>query len=194
MLKKLSILIILLAALAACTPDETAEPAELPPAESTSESAVNPVEEPVEEPKDDEESNSNGPESGQSENPDVITVDPSGSVDLGEVSSEAPSEEDGDLIVQPAPGVPDPEVKMTQIASQHLADWLGIDIGEVTFVEAIAQDWPDSSLGCPSPDALYAAVITPGYEIILEAEGQSYTYHTDSVEQVVLCIDGLPAE
>jgi hypothetical protein len=41
---------------------------------------------------------------------------------------------------------------------------------------------------------LYAAVITPGYQITLEAEGQSYIYHTDMVETVVLCVDGRPAE
>jgi hypothetical protein len=166
---------LLLLTIIGCTPDETADPAQLPPAPSTSDATPNPVEEPVDDPV-------------------VTVVAPSGSVDLGQLTPEAASEEDGELIVQPAPGVPNPEVQMIQIASQHLADRLGIDIGEVTFVEAAAQDWPDSSLGCPSPDLLYAAVITPGYDITLEAQGQSYSYHTDTVENVVLCIDGLPAD
>jgi hypothetical protein len=181
MIKKTIVLIVLLIAIIGCTPDEPAEPAELPPAEATSDAAVNPVEE---------------PEDGQSEsqNPDLTIVPPSGSVDLGQITPDAASEGDGDLVVQPAPGIPDPEIAMVQLASQDLADRLGLDIGEITFVEAAEQDWPDSGLGCPSPDELYAAVITPGYQITLEAEGESYLYHTDKVENVVLCVDGQPAD
>jgi hypothetical protein len=41
---------------------------------------------------------------------------------------------------------------------------------------------------------MYAAVITPGFEITLEAQDQSYIYHTDTGDTVVLCIDGRPAE
>jgi hypothetical protein len=64
----------------------------------------------------------------------------------------------------------------------------------VTLVASEATEWPDSGLGCPSPDALYLTVITPGYRITLEAEGQTYVYHTDRLENVVLCVDGRPAE
>jgi hypothetical protein len=34
---------------------------------------------------------------------------------------------------------------------------------------------------------MYAQVITPGYLIILAAEGQQYEYHTDQAANVVLC-------
>jgi hypothetical protein len=33
---------------------------------------------------------------------------------------------------------------------------------------------------------MYAQVITPGYRIVLEADGKTYTYHT-SQSHVVLC-------
>ncbi|MFZ0543813.1 MAG: hypothetical protein WAM60_00145 [Candidatus Promineifilaceae bacterium] len=183
MTRKIIIPLILLTLLIiGCTPEESAD---LPTAESTSESAVNPIEEPVESATP-EASNNAG-------NTDIITVDPAGSVDLGQITPDADSS--GDLVVQPAPGAPGLEAEaVIQLSIQALAGRLGIDAGEITLLEVAPQDWPDSSLGCPSPDQLYAAVITPGYEITLEAQGQSYSYHTDKTENVILCIDGRPAE
>jgi len=40
----------------------------------------------------------------------------------------------------------------------------------------------------------YAQVETPGYMILLEAGGQSYNYHTDAIETVVLCDAKAPGE
>lgn len=177
MMKKIIALAILLLIIGGCTPDES-QTADLPPAENTSESAVNPVEEPV---------------ADETQSPGETSVAPSDSVNLGEITPE-PAQEDGDLIVQPAPGIPDPEVKMVQLASEQLAERLGVDIGEITLVEAVSRDWPDSGLGCPSPDLIYAAVITPGYQITLEAEGETYIYHTDTGDNAVLCVDGQPAD
>jgi hypothetical protein len=187
MKKKILALTVLLLLVAGCTPEATNESADSPAAESTTESALNPIEENM------EESNEPDGEEAEGTNPDVTTVPPSGSVDLGQLTPDAGTE-DGDLIVQPAPGIPDPEAQMVQLAGEALAERLGIDIGEVTLVEAVSMEWPDAGLGCPSPDFMYAAVITPGYQITLEAQGQSYTYHTDTVENAVLCVDGQPAE
>jgi hypothetical protein len=184
MLKKIITLTMLAMLIIGCTPGENSQSADLPPAENTSESAVNPVEEAVD--------NDNG--LGVVVNPDTTLVAPSGSVDLDDLPTPVDTDEAANVIVQPAPGIPDPEVKMVQLAAEDLAERLSIDIGEVTLVEAISKDWPDSGLGCPSPDLIYAAFITPGFEIVLEAEGQNYTYHTDTAETVVLCVDGQPAE
>jgi hypothetical protein len=183
MIKKLIALTIVTLFIIGCTPDETTQP------------AANPVEEAVENSEIEETVESAVPDSDQGEpaNPDVTIVDPSGSVDLGQLTPEPPTE-DGELIIQPAPGVPDPEVMMVQLAGEDLAERLNIDISEVTLVEVIAQEWPDSSLGCPDPNFMYLTVITPGFQILLEAQGQSYTYHTDMVQNVVLCVDGRPAE
>jgi hypothetical protein len=49
------------------------------------------------------------------------------------------------------------------------------------------QQWSDTSLGCPQEGFMYAQVITPGYLIVLEAQGQTYEYHTDTQANVVLC-------
>jgi hypothetical protein len=48
-------------------------------------------------------------------------------------------------------------------------------------------DWSDTSLGCPEPGMMYAQVITPGFLVMIEAEGQQYEYHTDESRFVVLC-------
>jgi hypothetical protein len=45
----------------------------------------------------------------------------------------------------------------------------------VDTVQAV--NWPDSSIGCPKPDVAYLQVVTPGYKVILRAEGQIYTVH-----------------
>ena len=48
-----------------------------------------------------------------------------------------------------------------------------------TLVALEPVDWPNTSLGCPEPDMLYAQVITPGFRLVFEYEGQQYEYHTD---------------
>ena len=40
-------------------------------------------------------------------------------------------------------------------------------------------EWGDASLGCPKPDVMYAQVITPGFRLVFEYEGQQHEYHTD---------------
>jgi hypothetical protein len=60
-----------------------------------------------------------------------------------------------------------------------LADRLGIDEADVSVVSVEFTEWSDTSLGNPQPGFLYAQVITPGFNIVLEANGQSYEYHTD---------------
>jgi hypothetical protein len=54
----------------------------------------------------------------------------------------------------------------------------------VKSVEAV--EWPNTSLGCPQPGMMYLQVITPGFRIVLTANGQDYDYHT-TMEQALLC-------
>lgn len=60
-----------------------------------------------------------------------------------------------------------------------LANQLGIDSSEVTVTSSEAVEWPDACLGVTLEDEMCAQVITPGYIIVLSANGSSYTYHTD---------------
>lgn len=60
------------------------------------------------------------------------------------------------------------------------AEQLGVPADDISVVSVEAMEWPDSSLGCPQPDMIYAAVITPGYQVTIEAQGTTYAVHTDS--------------
>lgn len=112
-------------------------------------------------------------------------------VDLSQLTPQPPA--DTTPRVMPAPGVPDPLVALVQKVSLDLSGRLGIDVSEVEWVSTEEVDWRDSSLGCPEPGVGYLTVMTPGYQITLQAQGQLYDYHTDLKERFVLCVDGRPA-
>ncbi|MDY6877650.1 MAG: hypothetical protein SWK90_15820 [Chloroflexota bacterium] len=114
---------------------------------------------------------------------------------------EATPEVGPDTPVQPAPDdspLPEPRVSpilpppgspaesMTAVA--HLAAELDISPDEVSVLSSTPVEWSDASLGCPQPGMMYAQVITPGYQFILEARGEQYEIHTDRTgRSVVLC-------
>ena len=58
---------------------------------------------------------------------------------------------------------------------------------QIKSVEKV--DWNDSSLGAPEEGMVYLQVITPGFKLVLEAEGELYTYHTSN-DRVVF-VEGL---
>ena len=72
-------------------------------------------------------------------------------------------------------------------AKANLAWQTGIETSQITVVEAESVEWPNSSLGCPQPDMMYAQVVTPGYRIVLQVEDKTYVYHTDQSQTVVPC-------
>jgi hypothetical protein len=91
-------------------------------------------------------------------------------------------------IAEPAPSVGEPtvpaEAAEVTLVKGDLARQLGIAVDQIQVVSIKAVDWPDTSLGCPKPNMFYAEVITPGFEIILEANGQEYAYHAGGGEYV----------
>ena len=72
-------------------------------------------------------------------------------------------------------------------AKDDLAQRLSISITEINLVEAVEVEWSNSSLDCPQPDMDYLDVITPGYRILLEANGSQYEYHSNRDAYVVYC-------
>lgn len=71
--------------------------------------------------------------------------------------------------------------------TDDLAKRLDIESVEIQVVQVEEVQWRDSSLGCPQEGEMYLQVITPGFRIVLEAQGQQYEYHTDSGGRFVLC-------
>jgi hypothetical protein len=88
---------------------------------------------------------------------------------------------------QPIVGPPAP---LLDRARQDLARRLGVSAAQVTVAEASPMTWSSLALGCPAPGIAYAAVETPGFQLVLDVFGQRYTYNTDTRETFVLCVQG----
>ena len=90
-------------------------------------------------------------------------------------------------MTEPVSSLTPAEARVLEMAKQELAQRTGIDPSRIVVRRVEAVEWRDSSLGCPTPGKAYAQVITPGYRIVLEAQGQSYELHSDQGTRVVLC-------
>jgi hypothetical protein len=92
--------------------------------------------------------------------------------------------------VEPAPAV----LPAASEARKALAEKLGLTPEQIEVIEAEEVEWPDPCLGVPEPDELCAMVITPGYRVVLEAEGQRYELRTDLTGETVRMDRSNPAE
>jgi hypothetical protein len=85
--------------------------------------------------------------------------------------------------------VPDDAV---QAATGDLAKALGVSQDQVSLVSSTIIEWPDSCLGIQQPNIACAQIVTPGYLILLEANGHRYEYHSDAAgDQVIPATFGL---
>ena len=64
-------------------------------------------------------------------------------------------------------------------ARRRLSRRLGAPEAQVSIREIERVDWPNACLGAASSDEVCAAVITPGFRIVLEARSQEHVYHSD---------------
>jgi hypothetical protein len=133
---------------------------------------------------------------------DPITVEEEWEVepatgDRSEAGDPTQVEEERDMVgagqEAPAPDMRDPLARLVEQARQILAERISVADGEVSVTSTEDVAWSDSSLGCPDPERMYAQVITPGYRIVLEAGGETYTFHASEQGELVLCgADGTP--
>ena len=72
-------------------------------------------------------------------------------------------------------------------AKEDLAQRLSISPDQISLVQATGVVWPNSSMGCPQPGMEYLQVPEDGTLIILQAEGNSYEYHTGGKRGLFLC-------
>lgn len=96
------------------------------------------------------------------------------------VTSDAPSVEPG------ASGEVSLPASITDPIVADAATQLGVDPAAVTVVDAHAETWPDSSLGCPEPGMMYTQSLVDGYQVIVEANGTQLDYR-GSADQFFLC-------
>jgi hypothetical protein len=102
-----------------------------------------------------------------------ITTNPSG--DTVTSADNAPS---GSLHNLPVP-------KAVSAVKSFAAHDLGAPEGQVLVLSAFERDWPNSCLGLAQEGEMCAEVITPGYEITIEAKGQQKIYHTNSDGSII---------
>jgi len=68
---------------------------------------------------------------------------------------------------------------LAALAQRLLAEQLDLPVRRVEIVDVQAVVWPDTSLGCPQPDQMYAQVLVNGYRIVVKATGEEVIFHTD---------------
>jgi hypothetical protein len=81
--------------------------------------------------------------------------------------------------------VPEEVTPAQKTAIEALSRNLGLAADEVKVVSVEAVEWPDACLGITQEDISCAQVVTPGYKIVLEANGKQVEYHTDETGSVV---------
>ena len=75
-----------------------------------------------------------------------------------------------------------------RLAIEHLVKTLGVPASAIRLLRVETVQWSDTSLGCPKEGMMYAQVITPGFRVVLWAQGREYQYHTDAGRFVVVCV------
>lgn len=68
---------------------------------------------------------------------------------------------------------------VAEIARKALAEQLNIPLEQISVVSVQSVEWPDGCLGVQSPGKVCITVIVPGFQILLQANGQTYEYHTN---------------
>lgn len=66
---------------------------------------------------------------------------------------------------------------LIEMAKEDLAQRMDLSTEDISVQSVEEKVFPDASLGVPEPGKSYAQVQTPGFVIILMAEGETYEYH-----------------
>lgn len=82
--------------------------------------------------------------------------------------------------------------EIVSLVTDDLNQRIGIAVENIHLLELESIEWPDSGLGCGQPGEVYLPVLTPGYRIALEADGQRYVYHTNTSNSFILCDEPRP--
>src|SRR5512142_3414515 len=103
---------------------------------------------------------------------------------LSACASKTPTQNPGPQ--QPSGGLVTKDKAPFAIAAKAaLSQKLSISEEKVSFVSADSVEWSDSCLGLGGPAESCLQAITPGYKVVLSAEGKQYEIHTDETGSVV---------
>lgn len=71
-------------------------------------------------------------------------------------------------------------------ATTRLSQELNVAIEEVEVAEFEQVEWPDACLGIPAEGQACAQVITPGFRVVLEVDGQLYEFRSNQDGTLIL--------
>ncbi len=77
--------------------------------------------------------------------------------------------------------------KVAEQATEILAKSLNVAPEAITILSVQRVQWRNASLGCPKPGMMYAQVITPGYLVKAEIDGQVREVHMNDRGHGVVC-------
>jgi ABC-type glycerol-3-phosphate transport system substrate-binding protein len=78
---------------------------------------------------------------------------------------------------EPTPVGLQPDV--AEAAKEKLSELTGVSVEEIEIVEANQVEWTNTCLELGGPDEFCGQALTPGWRLMLRAEGEEYEVHTD---------------
>jgi len=87
----------------------------------------------------------------------------------------------------PAPEIPAAFQDVAERAADLVASTLHVSPDEVTVLSVKRVTWSDASLGCPEPGMMYAQVLTPGYLVTTQVNGQIQNVHMNERGKGRIC-------
>ena len=79
------------------------------------------------------------------------------------------------------------QVEIERRVKDDMARRVGLRAEDVRIVELGARVWPDAGLGCVARRGVFEPTRVPGFEIVAEAGGRRFVYHTDRRGQLLRC-------
>lgn len=100
--------------------------------------------------------------------------------------------------VPPAAAEPPPPARsqtevideLVSAASDIVRAQLGEKVAALRVVEAREVNWASGALGCPNPGSIYVDVVTPGYLVVIEADGRTFHLHAGRAGKPFVCPEG----
>jgi hypothetical protein len=99
------------------------------------------------------------------------------------VPDPTPTDQPGTPVPDDFEDYPQPVIAAIDAAASEAS----VNRSDVRILSYEEREWPSTALGCPQPGFSYAQVVTPGYLVMLLADGTEFTYHTNQSTGVVLC-------
>lgn len=113
---------------------------------------------------------------------------------------EEPIEDDkptaGAPIELPTNEVPEDVIAQDEVqkAINELAEAQSVEPDAVTVAGYFEVTWSDGSLGCPKPGMSYTQALVPGHLLVLEVDGEQFSYHGGKADFQFCADPKLPAD